>query len=181
MIDIEVPKQEVDKILATFAATRAQIDRASLRAINKTIRWVHTNLKRIYRQELAASGFPVAQKHLTRRLKRLRASRRRRLGIVWLGLNAFPLIALGKGRRTKQGRVVKGRLYRQVFHAAMPTGHEGHFKRKGETRLPIVTQYFKHEITPESLIGRTEKLVLSTFLRIFRAELNYELNVRAKR
>lgn len=103
--------QEITRATAAMQATPRQVERASERAIKKTIRWLQT---RIAREVGAALGLP--QKSLKPRLTTsVVGSGADRVHILWFGSLPLPAERAGKARQTRRGTSVGRRRFDGAF------------------------------------------------------------------
>jgi len=172
-ITIDIPVSELDKILFTFDATTADIERASRRAINKTIRYFR-------RQGLRgiSSKLETLQKSILSRFFTSSAKSKKLQGKVWIGLNELPAHRLGKGRQTKKGVRVKKRFFP---HAFMPFKKvaDGRkkliFQRKDKNTIELVKISLAENL---DFLENLEEKAGRFFLTTFEQELNFEVNIR---
>ncbi len=107
---------------------------AVVRALNKTARWLRTQVARDTAKSLA-----VPVNALKPGLVLLHANRQQLQSGVALANNAGVIkgSALGNPRQTLKGVKVAHRFWGHAFLATMPSGHRGVFKRRGTASLPI--------------------------------------------
>jgi len=169
---------ELDGVRETVAAlleTQPAAKRAAVRATNKTLNWLSTQVAR----EVAAQyDVPVRAIKAHRVYTRL-ATQKTLQGELWMGINPIRSGYLKPLRQMKRGARARSHFFEGGFVATMASGHRGIFQRSGKSRLPI------YEATVEignagdyaHLEGDAEQR-LDTVLA---QELNYELNVKGNR
>ncbi len=107
--------REVTRATAAIQATPKQLEKASNRAIKKTIRWLRT---RIAREISAATKVP--QKALKPRLTASVAGRGSdRVHILWFGSMPLPAENAGNPRQTRKGTNVGRHRYEGAFVATI--------------------------------------------------------------
>lgn len=115
-----------------YGITEKAVKRAEIRAINKTLQWLASQIARNLSADLG-----LAQKKVRQRIRLSYANQRYLAGEFWLGVYDVSLIRFGRGRAVGKGYKVKDRFVKGGFLARMKNGHEGVFVRKGRARLPI--------------------------------------------
>lgn len=172
MIAITVDATSLAQVQRTLNATNAQIDRAAVRAVNKTLGWTRTQGRR-----LLAKGNDLPVKVLRNRIHLGRASAGALRGVAWFGVAPIKAIYAGAARQARTGVTVRRHTFAGAFLARMPTGHLGIFKRRGPARLPIEEQriYLANADAVAQTLAAQAPPRLQT---LFGQELNYELNVK---
>lgn len=127
MIKVEITGEKAARdALATFARMHPK---ETARALNKTAQRSATRTRRGIAREV---GLP--QREIKDRIQHFRASARRLVASVWVGVRVG--IPLGKvqGARTGLSGILRaGRLRVQTFRARMPSGYRGQFVRKPDS------------------------------------------------
>jgi len=144
LINVTLIDEGVQKVLDGLPKT---IFAAQRSAISTTTTWAGKELRNRMR---VRTGIPA---RVFRRF-RVKTKRNRETGTVWIGLNRVKATYLGtessdketgkksyKLVQTKTGARAGKFFFEGGFVAAMNSGHAGIFKRKGQSRLPIVEQY----------------------------------------
>lgn len=166
----------LDAIVARFDAMPKQIERASIRAINKTTQWVAGQAVK----ELAAI-MGVAQKAIKDRIVARMARSDLPKGQVWIGLNRLGATQrrFGNLRQTKSGAIAGGVRFAGAFVATMGSTHAAIFKRRSKARLPIDKQYLKFDSPAARAVLASKASHASERLKtVFAQEMNYEVNVK---
>ena len=114
--------------------TESQVTIATARALNKTARWLRTQ---VARETAKSLKLPVNK--AKQGLMVLRANKQHLQAGIGLTKTAGVIKAtqLGAARPTRQGVRTGQRFWSHAFTATMPSGHRGVFKRRGQARLPI--------------------------------------------
>jgi hypothetical protein len=141
MIQIKIEVSKLDKsFLERYSVA---VDKASVRAANRTMSSVRTRVQRYLSDKLG-----VARKDIIKRLFiRSAAALNREASLSFLG-KGIPMISLGarvktvktaRGKRKGVTALVGGsrQLIPGAFIATMKSGKAGVFQRKGDGRLPI--------------------------------------------
>jgi len=110
------------------------IKKAAVRALNKTARWLRTDISRNTAKEL---NIKVGLVRNSLRLQR--ATYNNLESIVSLGKRSGVIKAIDLGNARQNARGVKAgrRQFHHAFIATMNNGHKGVFERKRKPRLPI--------------------------------------------
>ncbi len=116
------------------ALTDKDVKKATLRALNKTARWLRTQVARD-----TAKSLNIKVGAVKKDLLLLRPSRQHMQAGVALGKHAgvIQAVKLGAPKQTQQGVRTGKRFWSNAFIATMPSGHRGVFRRRGHSRLPI--------------------------------------------
>ncbi len=172
MITVTVDAAELYSVQNTLNATNAQIERASVRSVNKTLSWVKSQGAR-----LLAHEHDLPLKTLRGRLRLGKASAGSARGSAWFGTRPIKAVYAGSPLKSIGGAKVRGHFFPGAFVARMPTGHLGIFKRSGAARLPIEEQmiFLRHA---ETVLHGVAQRAPERLRTIYAQELNYELNVR---
>jgi hypothetical protein len=172
VITIDIDAAELTGVQRTLNATNAQIDRASVRSVNKTLAWVKSQGGRLLARE---ADIPL--KTLRGRLRLGRASAGSPRGSAWFGLRPIKAVYAGAPMQSLSGTKVRGHFYPGAFVARMPSGHLGIFKRRGLARLPIEEQVIRLS-QAETVLNGVAQQAPERLRTIYAQELHYELNVR---
>lgn len=148
---------------------------AEVRAINKTLRWLTTHVKRSLAADLG-----LAQTKIKNRFHMARASKQKTQGKFWLGAYSIALAKFGKGRSVGTGYRVKDRFEQGGFRARMPTGHEGIYSRTTKRRLPIRESKVRIADKASTAIDRFFDRAEAELLKRFKQELNFEMHKAMK-
>lgn len=155
--------------------TEKAVGRAEVRAINKTLRWLRTQVLRAVSQQ---SGIP--QRYMRARFQApVKAKKGRPIGKFWAGLAGVDPMSLGKtGRRTAQGYRVGRFFFEDAFRAyysARWGGLGSLYKRKSNERLPIERQYIPIDTEVKQALERLLPRANRELFKKLRQELNFEL------
>lgn len=158
-----------------LTATEQQVITAAVRALNKTARWARSHLA-----SATAKKSNVKVGLVRNSLSVVRARPSKPSIVVGLNQKAGEIKAhkLGAARQNASGVRVAKRQFDHAFIAQMPNGHQGVFRRRSKSRLPIqevqivITGRLRDEM--ESL---SERGLMDNFERIFERELNYLMRV----
>lgn len=172
MISVNVDASDLHSVQRTLNATNAQIDRAAVRSVNKTLSWVASQGRRLI---AGANDLPL--KTLKGRVRLGKASAGRTKGSAWFGTRPIKTAYAGSPLQSIGGAKVRGHFFPNAFVARMPTGHLGIFKRRGQARLPIEEQMI-HLRESQAILDDIAKRAPDRLRTIYAQELNYELNVR---
>lgn len=172
MITVDIDAAELASVQRTLNATNAQIDRASVRSVNKTLAWVRSQGGRLLARE-----HDVPLKTLRGRLRVGKASAGTPRGSAWFGTRPIKAVYAGRPLESLGGTKVRGHFFPGSFVARMPSGHFGVFKRRGAARLPIDEQMIRLHQAEAVLQGIADRAP-ERLRTIYAQELNYELNVR---
>jgi len=113
-----------------------KIEKASIRALNKTVRTGRTAASKIIRKTVN-----VKAKAVNKSLKIERAKKGKPVARIQSTYKAIPVIEFSGVRQTKKGVSVRMRkdmprkLFRGAFIATMKSGHKGVFRRLGKQYL----------------------------------------------
>lgn len=172
MIAVRVSADELYAVQRTLNATNAQIDRAAVRSVNKTLSWIGSQGRR----DLSAKH-DLPLKTLRGRVRLGKARGGDPSGSAWFGVRPIKAVHAGRPLQSIGGAKVRGHFFPGSFVARMPTGHLGIFKRRGPARLPIDEQMiYLHE--SQSILDGIAQHAPDRLRSIYVQELNYELNVR---
>jgi hypothetical protein len=156
-----------------LTATEAQLSIAATRALNKTARWARTQVASQTAKALSIKVGPVRAG-----LVLVRATRSQPQSVVGLSAKAGAIKAkhLGSATQNATGVRVGQRQFDHAFLATMPQGHQGVFRRRGKTRLPIQEV---HIVVTGKMQDIMEELsngpAMHQFQRIFERELRFLL------
>ena len=175
MINITLtPEPDLSHWQENLQASQSQINRAAVRALNKTARWMRTQVSRETAQSLKIKVGSVRKS-----LRLQRANTTRPEAGVGLPLKAgvMKAVNLGSAQQTTKGVRVGRYAWPGAFMATMPSGHKGVFKRKGKSRLPIREM---HIVMTGRMAKAMELLAqgpaLQRFEQLFEQELRFILS-----
>ncbi len=163
-----------DSDLAALNLLNAQerlLKKAASRALNKTSRWLRTFLSQEVASDLSLKVSLVRPGIVVigARQSTLRSE---------IGLSATSGVIkaknLGKTQQNATGVKAGKRQYDRAFLATMKSGHDGVFKRKGKTRLPIREQVIVFtgklaELMQSANDGVAQRMLTQLFEREYRA------------
>lgn len=127
-INIEV----TGSIMQSIDAERKKVEKATVRALNKTALWVRSQTVKQVSEEKQ-----IPKKAMRKKLRVDKANRKRLWSIVKLSSQWIGVAKFGSIKQTKIGAKVGSRMYEGAFIATMRNGHIGIFKRRYMTPLPI--------------------------------------------
>lgn len=172
MIAVNVDAAEFYSVQRTLNATNAQIDRAAVRSVNKTLSWVAGQGRRAI-----AGAHDLPLKTLKGRVRIGKASGGHPKGSAWFGTRPIKAVYAGSPVQSLGGAKVRSHFFPGAFVARMPTGHLGIFKRRSQARLPIEEQMIRLRESQAILDGIANRAP-DRLRTLYAQELNYELNVR---
>lgn len=190
MIRIDLDPSELLALGERMPRLRRPIQRAQVRAVNKTLRSLRT---RAIRDVAHAANVP--QKVLRGRgggrgRAFIRKARGRDVtGALWFGTASIAAAYLGNPRQFAYGARVGRRKFPGAFVATMPSGHVGVFRRGesarhrparnawGTTALPIKEVGVDLD-GARAAINRLRPYARRRLTTVLDQELNYALNVR---
>lgn len=168
------------------------INRAALRALNRTIKQVKTAAVKELKKEVGkATG--LSSGGLKKTIKEKKAHRNNLRAQLLVSGRALPLIRFG-ARQVGQGVSAaawgKRRTYRGAFIAKMPSGHKGVFKRVSGRYMASRAGSTKHsealeelwgpslpkEFAKQKIINVMQKKGRQVWVKNFQRELNFELS-----
>jgi hypothetical protein len=170
MFSIEV-NDNINKIIQNVDATKAKVELATIRALNKTVLWIKSQAIREISKEKQ-----IQQKLIRKRLKVIKTNKSSIRALVTVGLYWIRAARLGSMRQMKTGAKAGKHEFKGAFIATMPRGYTGIFRRKESTALPIeeVSVDPNAAIIVKKLINDEVEKVFEKF---FQRELNYILKV----
>jgi len=190
--EIKLDEAGYAKMLSTFAGLPKQFDRAAIRAINKTARWLRTQSVREISRETK-----IAQKHIRDRLSILKAKKTFKRALVTAGLRQIPASVFGieKAKKTSTGVSIGRRNFPHAFIARMPkkgqkgrmekgrwqsaaTGKPSLWRRATKKRTPLVHVGIPIVGQASKILERQAARTGGILLKNMEYELNYEINVR---
>ena len=170
----------LESAIAEFSALPDQLRAASKRAVNKTLKWIWTRARRDI-----AGHVGVAQKLLINRFQ-VRDARILASGVAsgsaWIGVNPLRVTRelFGPLTKTPTGARAGRHQFPGAFVFLTPKKDKpGIYKRRGKKRTPI--DLVKIEVDSDetrALIDRIANDAGDQLVATFRAELNYEVNVK---
>lgn len=130
-INVEVT-DNINKVIESVNAERKKVEKAAVRALNKTAQWVRSQTVKQVSEEKQ-----IPKKAMRKKLSVDKANRKRLWSVVKLSSQLIGVAKLGSIKQTKIGAKVGSRTYEGAFIATMKNGHIGIFKRRYMTALPI--------------------------------------------
>lgn len=130
-INIEVTGS-IEKVIQSIDAERKKVEKATVRALNKTALWVRSQTVKQVSEEKQ-----IPKKAMRKKLSVDKANRKRLWSIVKLSSQWIGVAKLGSIKQTKIGARAGSRMYEGAFIATMKNGHIGIFRRRYMTPLPI--------------------------------------------
>ncbi|MDE5064336.1 phage tail protein [Wolbachia endosymbiont of Drosophila tristis] len=171
-INIEVT-DNINKVIENVNAERKKVEKAAVRALNKTALWLKTQAA----QEISEEK-KIKLTVMRKRLRIFKAKTSRLDVLMRANLYDIRVSAIGKMRQTRKGAKVGKHKFIGGFMATMPRGNSGVFRREGRTALPI--QEVKLGLEPEASKIIKELVNYETegiFEKYFERELNYIVKV----
>ncbi|WP_265026490.1 phage tail protein [Wolbachia endosymbiont (group A) of Bibio marci] len=164
-INIEVTGS-IEKVIQSIDAERKKVEKATMRALNKTALWVRSQTVKQVSEEKQ-----IPKKAMRKKLSVDKANRKRLWSVVKLSSQWIGVAKLGSIKQTKIGAKAGNRMYEGAFIAIMKNGHIGIFRRRYTTSLPI------DEIKINTHARETMKeLVDNEVERVFEKYFDHELN-----
>lgn len=181
---LRVEIENIESVTDAFDALDEQIDRASVRAVNKTAKWAAREVARSIaaddRVPLRALYKASTSRRHRKRVQFYLADRRRGDAAVWVGYNPIKASYLGALRKQRRGASAGKHFYERAFVATMRSGHRGVYLRRGKSRTPIDEQYAPLE-SAERNVDTVSRRIPARLADVLAQELNYEVNVRGNR
>lgn len=135
VIDVQIAlSRPILDVVTQLQLTDQQLQRAAMRALNKTARWLRTY---IARETAAELSLPVRKVSNTIQLVRARRGDVKTTVGLSKKSGVINAIDAGSARQNQRGVRVGRRHYNHAFIATMPSGHRGIYRRKNRSRLPI--------------------------------------------
>ncbi len=174
MLNITVtPQPALAEWETALGASERQIKTAAVRALNKTARWMRTQVARETAQSLNVRVGAIRNDLI---LLRARASHPQSGVAMGSKAGVLKVTELGAPRQNRRGTRVGKRQFDGAFIATMPTGHRGVFRRKGKSRLPIQeVQLVTTGRIANVMEALAENQAMSRFEHLFEHELRYAL------
>lgn len=175
-IHLDTPEHLLKPTMEKFGITEKAVRRAEVRAINRMILWMKSQMARAVAKDIG-----VVQKHIKRRMFSSRAKRNAVIGRFWFGVGGINPMKLGlKGRKLKTGYKVGRFTFDGGFRAYYRNRWEGSvggiYHRKGADRLPIKSMDIEVKkaasVAMERLMNRAEV----ELMKKLRQELNFEMH-----
>ena len=164
---VEVDGDDLESLKAAVGATDEIAEKALVRALSRTIRWVNTRVRRLIAAE---AGVPsgVVKFRLRMRLP----TKGSRSASIWIGLNPVPAHRL-KARQTRAGVTAGKHRFAGAFLAGGNSQRQVVFEREGRSRTPIrVVKIDIEEKARKAIEGRAwpeaERRLLDEFERQMR-------------
>ncbi|WP_253302203.1 MULTISPECIES: phage tail protein [unclassified Wolbachia] len=171
-INIEVTGS-IEKVMQSIDAERKKVEKATMRALNKTALWLKTQAAKEISEEKK-----IKLTIMRKRLRIFKARTSRLEVLIRANLYDIKASSMGKMRQTKRGTKIGKHEFIGAFMATMPRGNSGVFRREGRTALPI--QEVKLALEPEASKIIKELVNYETegiFEKYFERELNYIVKV----
>lgn len=194
--------REINRATAAIQATPKQVEKASDRAIKKTIRWLKT---RVAREISTATKVP--QKSLKPRMTTTVAGKGAdRVHILWFGSMPLPAEKAGKARQTKKGTTAGKHRFEGAFVATIynpeanvwvrtrrnqSVGHltlgkkrrpgAGSVPRELAGRFPVQRVGVELDALAGEVFKRYHQRAEARFGELIEQELNYAVNHENKR
>lgn len=187
---MQIDTSRVAILADAFGASIKQMRAAEVRALNKTMKWLRTHAVRAVSKEMK-----VAAKIVRQRIRAFKASRRRRVGRVWAGLQPLGVHRLGTVKKLRRGVRVGRHTFKGAFGVDTGKGKISVFQRTGESkrkmqrgsytgkmREPIERVDLDIDTDPvrdrlKELFGEAQR----RFFEVFRQELKYQVYVKNAR
>ena len=180
---------ELSHLEAQLRASVPQINKAVIRALRKTTKWLETHSKR----EIGIA-LSIPQRVISNRFfHEMQVKDGKRSVNVWFGLNPVSVSSLGRLSQNTIGAKAGKHQFVGSFVASMKSGHTGIFKRVyqggGErskrddgqwTELPIEEESFEIESLAQPIIERYFARAEVRFKEILEKEVHYVLHVEGK-
>ncbi|WP_168464788.1 phage tail protein [Wolbachia endosymbiont of Ctenocephalides felis wCfeT] len=167
-LNIEVD-HSIDKVIQDVNASKAKVESAAMKALNKTALWLKVQASKEISQEKQ-----IKQSLIRKRLRIIKASKSSVNALVKASLYGIKVGKLGSMRQTMIGAKVGSRMFQGAFIATMKSGHTGIFKRRGRTSLPIDEILLPLEPEASKIIKElVTQEVEKVFEKFFHRELNY--------
>jgi len=171
---LELDPRELASIQVALNERPEQAGRALVRAINKTLTWaVSQGLRAI----ASANDVPLKALRGRRRGRKRNASRRNQVGTAWFGILPVRASDVGTPRQSRLGARAGKHFFSGAFVATMPSGHIGIFKRRTQSRLPIIEQVVRLQ-SAETAIDGVARQTSTRLETVFAQEFNFEVNVK---
>ncbi|WP_341812526.1 phage tail protein [Wolbachia endosymbiont (group A) of Conops quadrifasciatus] len=130
-INVEVTGS-IEKVIQSIDAERKKVEKATVRALNKTALWVRSQTVKQVNEEKQ-----IPKKAMRKKLSVDKANRKRLWSVVKLSSQWIGVAKFGSIKQTKIGARAGSHMYEGAFIATMKNGHIGIFKRRYMTPLPI--------------------------------------------
>lgn len=157
------------EITGSIDAEKAKVEKATVRALNKTALWVRSQTVKQVSEEKQ-----IPKKAMRKKLSVDKANRKRLWSIIKLSSQWIGVAKLGSIKQTNMGVKVGSRTYEGAFIATMKNGHIGIFKRRYTTSLPI-DEIKINTHARETMKELAENEVERVFEKYFDHELNFIL------
>ena len=170
MIDLSmnIPSEEMDRLLGMFQLSKEACRRAARRAVRKTAKWTEGQAARTMSSQLR-----IQQKIIRQRLRTYMKGD----GLdqkVWLGLNSMAARRLGTPRRRGTGTQVG----RHFFDGAFPIQKYGGgvYRRAGKGRFPLELAKMEIDDVGAAALREAANKAEARLMEIMRQELRYEFS-----
>lgn len=155
--------RDIERLVYTLQISKRDIDKAVVRAINKTLRTLRNHLARSLRDETR-----VKLEYIQQRMKVFRASVKNMEGGISVVTRSFPA-TLGPFYPTPKGVNVGGEEYSRAW--VSKNGYKKIYQRLGRSRYPIKEIRIPFHDSYVAILSREAKW----FERKFMSNLLYEL------
>lgn len=176
-ISVKIDRNQIEELKNFFNSTARELDKASNRAIKKTINWARGKaLKEVAEQS------NIQQKVLKTRT-RTSASPARKEGRLWFGTYRISLIRLNAKQNKKGVKAgTRGAIFvKSAFLAPIKNSqlftHQV-FKRVGKKRLPIEKQITDYSTSATGIRDKIMPQISAEVIKKLRQELNWEASKR---
>lgn len=180
---------ELQYLESQLLSSVPQINKAVVRALRKTTKWIETHSKR----ELGIV-LSIPQRVISNRFfHEMQVKDGKRSVNVWFGLNPISVSSLGQLSQNVIGARAGKHQFVGSFVADMKSGHKGIFKRTyqegGErskrddgqwTELPIEEEHIEIESLAQPIVERYYARAEVRFKQILAQEIHYVLHVEGK-
>lgn len=181
--------EELKHLESQLLASIPQINKAVIRALRKTTKWIETHSKR----ELGIV-LSIPQRVISNRFfHEMQVKDGKRLVNVWFGLNPISVSSLGRLSQNVMGARAGKHQFVGSFVASMQSGHKGIFKRSYQdggdrskredgqwTELPIEEESFEIEGLAQPIVERYYARAEARFKQILEHEIHYVLHLEGK-
>jgi len=173
-----------------FGASMKQMEAAEVRALNKTVNWLRSKAVQSVSKEMK-----VAAKLVRQRIAAFKATRRKRYGKVWAGLQPIAAHRLGAAKQTRKGVRAGRHSFDGAFVRTTENGKLTVFQRTGEPkrrmskgryagkmREPI--ERVELDLDQQAVTDALDELfgqAQQRFFTVLKQELKYQVFVKGKK
>ncbi|MFP3016234.1 MAG: phage tail protein [Wolbachia sp.] len=155
-------------IIQSIDAERKKVEKATVRALNKTAIWLKSKAAKEISEEKK-----IKLTVMRKRLRIFKAKTSRLEVLIRASLYDVRASSIGIMRETKRGTKTGNHEFIGAFTATMPRGYKGAFKREGKTALPIKEVKLPLEPEASRIIGNLVNYeVEKVFTKFFKRELS---------